>query len=103
MFCRNKNNKKKTSRFPRTPVTESRTEIKSDYIEIKELAAQFSKLNALAHEINNVEKESESVNPTLFFYQRSIRKAFIEEFERQYKELFSKSISYGEYWKTRSC
>jgi hypothetical protein len=103
MFCKNKNNKKKTSSFPRTSVTASRTDTKSDYVEIKELAAQFSKLNALAHEINNVEKESENGNSTLFFYQRSIRKSFIEEFERQYKELFSKSISYGEYWKTRSC
>lgn len=102
MFCRNKNNKKdKNIKLERTIVYNNK--LKTEYVEIKELSDQFSQLSQFAHNINDIGKEELSCNAAMFFYQKSIKQAFVEEFERRFEELFFKKMSFDDYWKSRSC
>lgn len=102
MFCRNK---KKNNKIENVVSQQSRIKSKfeNDYVEFRQLASQFSELNQFAHDINDIGKEESSHNAAMFFYQKSIRQAFVDEFEERLRALLGKKMSFADYWKTRSC
>lgn len=102
MFCRSKKkNNKRANVISESSRTKS--ELENDYIEFRQLANQFSELSRFAHDINNIGKEGNAHNAAMFFYQKSIRQAFVDEFEDRLRALLGKKMSFSDYWKTRFC
>jgi len=103
VFCRNKKNKndQKENRVYQASIPKSKFE--NDYIEIEKLASDFSEISKFAYDINAIEINEVPPNAAMFFYQKSIRLAFVDEFEERLRALLGRSISFEYYWKTRSC
>ncbi len=102
MFCRNKKKNNKKENVVSEP-SRIKSEFENDYVEFRRLASQFSELSRFAHDINEFEKEGNDHNAAMFFYQKSIRQAFVDEFEQRLRALLGKKMSFADYWKTRSC
>ncbi len=100
IFCKKKNNKRANVVSEPSRI---RSEFENDYVEIKQLASQFSELSRFAHDINEFGKEGNGQHAAMFFYQKSIRQAFVDEFEERLRALLGKKMSFADYWKTRSC
>ena len=102
MFCRNKKKNNKRANVVSEP-SRIRSEFENEYVEFRQLANQFSELSRFAHNINDIEKEESGHNAAMFFYKKSIRQAFVDEFEERLRALLGKKMSFADYWKTRSC
>ena len=101
MFFRKKKNNKKENIVSQSAIQKSSFD--SEYVEINQLARQFSELSQYAHEINAIGQYENRSNASLFFYQQSIKRAFMDDFENRIEELLGKKISFSQYWNSRSC
>jgi len=100
MFCRKKKNNKKENRFSQPAIQKSCFENEDG--EIKNMARELMDINHIAYAINDLDREMEKMHQPTFFYQKSIKEAYLEELKRRYKSLMGKDVSFNDYWKTRA-
>lgn len=100
MFCRKKKNSKKLNGVSQPSRIKNKFE--SEYVEIKNMARELCDINQIAYAINDIDREMQISHAATFFYQKSIKEAYVEEMQRRYKYLMGKNMSFTEYWKTRS-
>jgi len=103
MFCKNKKNKNAQKEKRVYQASPPKSKFESDYVEIEKLASDFSEISKFAYDINAIAQEEGTPNAAMFFYQKSLRKAFVDEFEERLRTLLGRRISFEYYWKTRSC
>ena len=100
MFCRSKKTNKRAN------VVSQPSRIKSvfenEYVEIQSMTRELFDINQIAYVINDIDREMQAGHTASFFYQKSIKDAYVEEMQRRYKFLTGKNMSFKEYWKTRS-
>lgn len=79
-----------------------KSSFETEYVEIKNMAREFFDINQIAYAINDIDREMEAIHKPTFFYQKSIKEAYLDEWQRRYTSLMGKDVSFNDYWKTRA-
>ncbi len=102
MFSKNRNKNKSCIEKTVPMVMVRKPEEPWGYVEIVPLSQRLLRLNQLAHFIEEMPVTDEVNQAGLTNYKLSLKEAYLAEFERDYTEIFCKTISYTDYKRTQS-